>query len=193
MISENFRAFCTGFNVLDIFDFLFSTTNLIQWLVYSLVSASSRLTFRSGSYNCVLNAIPIKLAFMIETFCSVWNNSRKQKQRYVDIWLHARLLGYIRRSNSVAMGSYIIQYDCSWQQSLSPFSYICLVLCCRYSDVIMTTIASQITNLTIVYSIVYSDADQRKHQSSASLAFVCVGGGGGGFTGDRWIPRTKGQ
>ena len=36
----------------------------------------------------------------------------------------------------------------------------------------MGAIASQITNLTIVYSIVYSDADQRKHQSSASLAFV---------------------
>ena len=34
------------------------------------------------------------------------------------------------------------------------------------------TIASQITSLTIVYSIVYSDADQRKHQSSSSLAFV---------------------
>ena len=33
-------------------------------------------------------------------------------------------------------------------------------------------IASQITSLTIVYSTVYSDADQRKHQSSASLAFV---------------------
>ena len=36
----------------------------------------------------------------------------------------------------------------------------------------MTTMASQITSLTIVYSTVYSDADQRKHQSSASLAFV---------------------
>ena len=33
-------------------------------------------------------------------------------------------------------------------------------------------IAFQITSLTIVYSIVYSDADQRKHQSCASLAFV---------------------
>ena len=42
----------------------------------------------------------------------------------------------------------------------------------RYNDVIMGAIASQITSLTIVYSIVYSDADQRKHQSSASLAFV---------------------
>ena len=32
--------------------------------------------------------------------------------------------------------------------------------------------ASQITSLTIVYSTVYSGADERKHQSSASLAFV---------------------
>ena len=36
----------------------------------------------------------------------------------------------------------------------------------------MTTMASQITSLAVVYSIVYSGADQRKHQSSASLAFV---------------------
>ena len=36
----------------------------------------------------------------------------------------------------------------------------------------MGVIVSQITSLTIVYSIIYSDADQRKHQSSASLAFV---------------------
>ena len=36
----------------------------------------------------------------------------------------------------------------------------------------MCTIASEITSLTVVYSTVYSDADQRKHQSSASLAFV---------------------
>ena len=42
----------------------------------------------------------------------------------------------------------------------------------HYIDVIMTTMASQITSLTVVYSNVYSDADQRKHQSSASLAFV---------------------
>ena len=42
----------------------------------------------------------------------------------------------------------------------------------HYGDVIMGAIASRITSLTIVYSAVYSDADQRKHQSSASLAFV---------------------
>ena len=42
----------------------------------------------------------------------------------------------------------------------------------HYSDVTMDLIASQITSLTIVYSSVYSSADQRKHQGSASLAFV---------------------
>ena len=36
----------------------------------------------------------------------------------------------------------------------------------------MGAMASQITSLTIVYSTVYSGADQRKHQSSASLAIV---------------------
>ena len=42
----------------------------------------------------------------------------------------------------------------------------------HYGDVIMGAIASQISGLTIVYSTVYSGADQRKHQSSVSLAFV---------------------
>ena len=57
----------------------------------------------------------------------------------------------------------------------------------HYIDVIMTTMSSQITSLTVVYSTVYSDADQIKHQSSASLTFVW------GIHRDRWIPRTKGQ
>ena len=51
-------------------------------------------------------------------------------------------------------------------QAIEPFR---VPHCC---DVIMGALASQITSLTIVYSIVYSGPDQRKHQSSASLAFV---------------------
>ena len=51
------------------------------------------------------------------------------------------------------------------------------------------TAASQITSLTIIYSTAYSDADQRKHQSSASLGFVR-----GIHQGiHRGIPRTDGQ
>ena len=48
----------------------------------------------------------------------------------------------------------------------------------------MGAIASQITSLTIVYSTVYSDVDQRKHQSSASLAFV---------RGIQWGPMNSPQ
>ena len=42
----------------------------------------------------------------------------------------------------------------------------------HYNDIIMGTMASQITSLRVVYSTVYSEADQRKHRSSTSLAFV---------------------
>ena len=42
----------------------------------------------------------------------------------------------------------------------------------HYNDVMVSAMASQITSLTIVYITVNSGADQRKHQSSASLAFV---------------------
>ena len=60
----------------------------------------------------------------------------------------------------------------------------------HYNDAIMiiNAMASQITSLTTVYSTVYSGTDERKHQSSMSLAFLW-----GECTVDRWIPRTKGQ
>ena len=57
-----------------------------------------------------------------------------------------------------------------------PLSEFCFsqapvcVICVHYNDVILGAIASQITSLTIVYSTVYSVADQRKHENSASLA-----------------------
>ena len=54
----------------------------------------------------------------------------------------------------------------------------------HYNDVTMAATASLISSLTIVYSKIYSSADQRKHQSWP----LC-----GEFTGDRWIPRTNGQ
>ena len=53
----------------------------------------------------------------------------------------------------------------------------------HYSDVIMSAMASQITGVTIVDSTVCSGADQRKHQSSASLAFV--------RGNDRWFPAQR--
>ena len=46
------------------------------------------------------------------------------------------------------------------------------ILNSHYNDVIMSTLASQITSLPIVYSVVYLRRKSKKHQSSASLAFV---------------------
>ena len=49
---------------------------------------------------------------------------------------------------------------------------VSIMLYTHYADVTMSTMASHITSLTIVYSTVYSGTDQRKYQSSASLTFV---------------------
>ena len=57
-----------------------------------------------------------------------------------------------------------ISPGCLWNYPVGYWSH--------YNDVIMGAMVSQITSLTIVYSTVYSGADQRKHQCSASLAFV---------------------
>ena len=75
---------------------------------------------------------------------------------------------------------------------IASLSSVLSAVCCfyarpHYDDVIMTMLASQITSLTVVYSIVYSELNQTKHQSSASLAFVRE------IHRDRWISRTNGQ
>ena len=54
----------------------------------------------------------------------------------------------------------------------TPKPYRSWFLSCHYCNVIMGAMVSQITSLTIVYSTVHTGADQRKHQRSASLAFV---------------------
>ena len=68
------------------------------------------------------------------------------------------------RSDVCTVNVTFVYFACDWWPSL-PFIL-------HYDDVIMGAITSQITSLTIVYSTVYSHADQRKHQSSASLVFV---------------------
>ena len=75
------------------------------------------------------------------------------------------------------------KFDCLFQCAVPNPSGLCkhadllqryLISYCwfHYRDVIIAAMASQITSFTIAYSTVYSGADQRKHQSSASLTFV---------------------
>ena len=91
---------------------------------------------------------------------------------------HIRLLGWEHGDQHV---------HCWRQGYITTTSYGHPDILNHYTDVIMTTMASQITSLTVVYSTVYSDANQTKHQISASLAFVW------GIHPYRWIPRTQGQ
>ena len=65
----------------------------------------------------------------------------------------------------------LFQYG--WIKTSQRIPVICLPIYLRhYCDVIMGTMVSQITSLTTVYSRIHSGTDHRKHQSSASLAFV---------------------
>ena len=57
-------------------------------------------------------------------------------------------------------------------RSINPALLSLLMVPIHYNDVIMSALASQFTSGSIVCSTVGSGADQRKHQSSASLAFV---------------------
>ena len=67
---------------------------------------------------------------------------------------------------------FVQQVDFTQSMHLSISSAVCHITKSHYSDIKMGAMKSQITSLTIVYSTVYSGADQRKHKSSASLAFV---------------------
>ena len=60
----------------------------------------------------------------------------------------------------------------TFESLLLSYTFEALGSAIHYSDVILSAMASQITSLTIACSTVYSSADQRKHQTSASLTFV---------------------
>ena len=69
-------------------------------------------------------------------------------------------------------------YFIQWHGKMTTYNiFLCYVFThphsnLHYSDVIMGAMASLIISVTSVYSTAHSGADQRKHQSSASLDFV---------------------
>ena len=94
----------------------------------------------------------------------------RRQRYYISIYAVA-----VRKRRNIICAYVMLLYEMEKHYYLSP-------LCCHekttikqhyhYNDVITGAMASQITSLAIVYSTVYSGTDQRKHQSSASLAFV---------------------
>ena len=81
-------------------------------------------------------------------------------------WLSKQIISWAQFTTLASVLSSIY-----WKKSLRNVD-IYMANNLHYNDVIMSQMASQITSLTIVYPAVYSGADQRKHQSYASLAFV---------------------
>ena len=117
---------------------------------------------------------------------------RKLRWKHVFIKqpFHRGAICYLRDINSKLSIYYYFYFSWIWILSSSYFllttyliyeflyayrlirQYIHWSIGGNYSNVIMGAVTSQITSLAIVYSTVFSDADQRKHQGSASLAFV---------------------
>ena len=114
----------------------------------------------------------VKTKILILEYTDSWN----EKSR-----MYLRTLNFARLWNTMLNGSlshrwfyfislelHIVLRRVIWTNIHIPG----LIRLNHYNDVVMGAMASQITSLTIVYSTVYSGADKRKHQSSASLAFV---------------------
>ena len=106
--------------------------------------------------------------------------SKTSSQMWDTLWAEYTQQAFIHTSSFtqyVKCLGRILHYDgnSKWQKTiLRPKFVLPTALLKHYSDVLMGAMASlsQITSLTIVYSNVYSGADQRNHQSSASLTSV---------------------
>ena len=100
----------------------------------------------------------------------LWNGSQKSSEPFWKVKQYQCVIGRWHLKNQSSRGrrhcfTFCGQRYAKWWPSSAKQRW-------HYSDVIVSAIESQITSITVVNSTVYSGADQRKHQSSASLAFV---------------------
>ena len=124
--------------------------------------SSRRSNFETNSLKCT--------SFDIETLSQFTSHTHMNTQTKYTFRDSGRLSHFKTTTRASRLGI-ICRANCSISDQDSQNVHTELWYC-HYNDVIMGAIASQITSLAIVYSIFYSDADERKHQSSVSLAFV---------------------
>ena len=106
-------------------------------------------------------------ALTLSLICA-WSNGWANNRDTGDLKRHRA--HYVATVMIWQLEAYILKFESNFGSCMGPdWAFYSSF---HYGDVIMSTIGSQITSLASVYSIVYSDADQRIHQSSASLAFV---------------------
>ena len=136
----------------------------------------------------VCNIFYLNLKKKCGTVCA-WKDSEISTVHYMSQWSHGAetfspllSLGegeppitgrfHLQRTSDAEVCVFVFSHRNERFCSSVPRADVKVVLLYHYDDVIMTMLASQITSLMVVYSIVYSGVNQRKHQSSASLAFV---------------------
>ena len=168
-----------------------SRRNSLMWNKFMMTSSNGNI-FRVTGHLCGKFPTQRPVTRSFEVFFDLRSTELLSKQSWgwwletlsSPLWRHRNV--YI--VNSKAHGwLFIFRYFILIPSRKVPPIYGTRIRPSHYTDVIMTTMTSQITSLAVVYSNVYSDVDQRKHQSSASLTFAR------GIHRDRWIPRTKGQ
>ena len=133
----------------------------------------------------------------IKTWLKIYPGFYTIKREHGSILFHWPLDCLFKSYNGNHQGFLLLTFVLGHRQSSNILGYcgclwwICLrvkFMMSQYSDIIMSATASQCAGVSMVCSTVCSGADQRKHQSSGSLAFVWKE-----FAGDRWIPITKVQ
>ena len=87
-------------------------------------------------------------------------------------WSRSMMLYGVTRSQWVNQCMDHVWLQKTQSNPLTGSRIICSKDAKHYNDVIMTTMAHQITSITVVCLTVYSGTGQTKHQSFASLAFV---------------------
>ena len=163
LVSRNIQGYCSD----------------VLWQVnYWFCSNPSMMTSSNGKIFCVIGSLcgeftgpdefptqrPVTRSF--DVFFDLRLNKRLSKHPW-GWWFETPSWSLWRHRNATLLYWH-------WSSTIAPVlvNQHCGIRLNHYDDVIMSAIASQITSLTIAYSTVYSGADQRKHQSSASLAFV---------------------
>ena len=115
--------------------------------------------------------------FLLTVNVGIWGQFTKYFSRRVIAVVQENIARMKESMGTDSNGSYRLAAIAGTTTRVPYHSCLWILLDCRLlishcNDVIMSAMASVIASLTIVYSTGYLDADQRKHQSSASLTFV---------------------
>ena len=116
----------------------------------------------------------------------IFDNNAIPMRRYIEVLLEISVISVRVMSHELHGVSCRRKIDCLFNSLFNPITkksckarrihegWQALAMTWKtfhYSDVIMSAMTSQIIGVSIVYPTVCSGADQRKHQSSASLAY----------------------